>query len=142
MKCSKCGAELMNNAISCVACGTFFGYNNNYSSQNAVQTPKSKGNGTGALVLGILALVFDVLTCLIFPLGLVSLILGIIGIVLGNKNKGVPKADTGKLLSIIALSILVVCVIIGVILLALGVAIEYESRPWYEKLQNEIYYMY
>ena len=138
MKCSKCGAELANNAISCVSCGTFLGYNNNYNSQNVNVRSRNNSGGNGALVLGILALIFDVLTCLIFPLGLVSLILGIIGVVLGSKNKGIPKADTGKTLSIIALSILVICVVIGCLVLGMSVAgaeAYYESqRPWYEKI--------
>lgn len=138
MKCSKCGAELANNAISCVSCGTFLGYNNNYNSQNVNVVSRNNNGGNGALVLGILALIFDVLTCLIFPLGLISLIMGIIGVILGSKNKGIPKADTGKTLSIIALSILVICVIIGVLVVlagAMGAEAYMESqRPWYDKI--------
>lgn len=145
MKCSNCGAELANNAISCVHCGTmFFGHNSGYVSEAAKRTKEATvkapnvSSGSGALVLGILALVFDVLTCLIFPLGFVSFIFGIIGLILGIKNKGVPKADTGRILSIVALAILIVCVVIGIILVVgvgVGVEVYQESqRPWYEKL--------
>ena len=137
MKCSKCGAELMNNAVFCTRCGTHLG-NNNYNSQNVNVVSASNSSGGGALVCGILALVFDMLTCLIFPLAIVSFILGIIGLILGIKNKGVSKADTGKILSITALAILVVCIFIGMLLVgagAVGVEAYMESqRPWYEKM--------
>ena len=137
MKCSKCGAELKNDAVFCTRCGTHLG-NNNYNSQNVNVVSARNSSGGGALVFGILALVFDMLTCLLFPLGFVSFILGIIGLILGIKNKGVSKADTGKILSIIALAILVVCIIIGMLLAAAGgvgvVSYMESQRPWYEKI--------
>lgn len=153
MKCSKCGTEIVPGRYFCSKCGAAVNgaqemavVVDSENRTNAVSTNKSnrQGDGTGSFVLGLMALVCDCLSCclgvlLIPPLAV--LILGILGIIFGNrgyKQNGWPKANAGKIMSIVALSILIICIIINIVVIAIGAIggemVYYESLPWYEKI--------
>lgn len=112
--CSKCGTEVLDEAITCPSCGC------------SVATPRSdyvepplKKDSTAALVLGILSLVLAIISY--FVLGFLSffgLALGIIAIVLGAKHKG-GKSVAGLVLGILGLIVSGIAVVIYLLALAI-----------------------
>lgn len=152
MKCSKCGTDIEPGKYFCSKCGTaVIGAQEMavaFDSENRINTvstkPDRQGDGTGSFILGLMALIFDCLSCclslfLIPPLAVI--ILGILGIIFGNKGykqHGWSKANAGKIMSIVALSMLIICIIINIVVILLfGVTFDlyYRSLPWYERIR-------
>lgn len=90
MYCKKCGANLSDGAQFCPQCGSEIStYERPVQGQSGPAGQKS--GGSGALVLGILGIIF------IFVFSLVGLILCIIAVVEGNKDmKRLPEDKRGQ----------------------------------------------
>ena len=118
MNCKKCGAMIEIGQSFCGSCGTPIPgmYGAMGSQEQSIPPQQASGSGIWAMVCGILALIFDCLTCGFYLLGMFSLVFGIFGIIYGGKeyreNK-TPAARTGKEISIVALVLLICCVFIN-----------------------------
>jgi len=121
MNCKKCGAMIEIGKSFCGNCGAPVSemYGAMGSQGQDVQGKNAPGSGAGSVICGILALVFDCLTCAFLPIGMIGLVLGIFGIIYGRKEyreNGTKAARTGKEVSIVALVILACCVYINSII--------------------------
>ncbi len=140
MKCIVCGEELETGKAYCPKCGALNTGNSNTGAPNMVAPNLGQASGgpqfhgsenqqseeviqkksTVSLVMGILALLFDLLTCwsslLIFP-EILAMVFGILAITNGSKGaqKGINRAMTGKTLGIVAVSVWILCVIFGIL---------------------------
>ena len=131
MYCAKCGKEMDDSAKFCPACGADASGDASsvqadpapsYSSSNSVaaEETQSSGSGVGAMVCGIIGLIF----CWIPFVNIIGLILGIIAIVLGSSGrKTLPPskrgmATAGFVLGIISLIFSVVWLLVVIILIA------------------------
>lgn len=139
--CGKCGAKIDEGNQFCSKCGTSIMGSSMHNEPTSIRNnatnvihEKQPSQGTGTLVLGILAILLDCCTCVVFPLGFIVIILAILGIVFGSKQykeTGSPKAKAGKIISIVALVLLVVCIFVGI---GAASVVYYENLPWYEKI--------
>lgn len=76
MFCKKCGAEIMDEAVICVKCGT---PTNNYANvQQAAGTPSADANAPANVVLVILSVLFPI----------VGFIMGAVNLSNGKKRSG------------------------------------------------------
>ena len=113
--CSKCGTEVLDEAITCPSCGCSVAT----TPRRYYVAPPLKKDSTAALILGILSLVLAIISY--FVLGFLSffgLVLGIIAIVLGAKHKG-GKSIAGLVLGILGL--IVSGIAVAIFLLALAI---------------------
>lgn len=105
--CSRCGKEIMDEAVVCPGCGCAV---KSDALQNAVEPQKNKSQAS--LILGIIGIVFAWL------FALVGHITSIIGIVLGIKEYKQTGKMTGLVVSIIGEVCAIFSSIIGAVTMA------------------------
>ena len=107
MFCKYCGNEIENDAYFCKSCGR----NLNAPISKKTSSKQNKSFAITSMVLGIVAIVLSLVWKYIaFCCAIISIVFGIISN--KQKRKGRKMADTGLILSIIALGICIILCII------------------------------
>ncbi len=111
--------------------------------QQQMMAPASNGMATGALIIGIISLVFSfvpVLNILCWILGILAIVFGIIGMVKAGKMNGLgkSKALTGLILGVVSIVLFYVVNIMFFNAAAENFESEFNNVDWEQTMQDAI----
>lgn len=115
----------------------------NNGGQQQMMAPASNGMATGALIIGIISLVFSfipLLNILCWILGILAIVFGIIGMVKAGKMNGLgkSKALTGLILGVVSIVLFYVVNIMFINAAADNFESEFNNVDWEQTMQDAI----